>query len=349
MKAAVWHGEKDIRVEEKELKALKDNEVTVRVAWAGICGSDLHEYQEGPVFIPVNEPDELTGEVAPIIMGHEFSGVIEKVGKDVTNYQVGDRVVVNPTITYGNKPEDVDCYDGFSFIGLHGDGGFAAFANAPEHNIYKLPDTLSLQDAALVEPTAVAVQAVKEGNLLFGDNVAIFGAGPIGLLTVIAAKAAGASNVIVFDLSETRLQMAKDLGATAIFNSAEVDPVEAVKQYAPAGVDVTFEVAGVAPTFKSSIDVTRPRGTVVIVSIFARPIEWNPMQLTNTGVKVTSTIAYTPTSFQQTVDLMGTGQLQPQGIITSQIELDDIVEKGFEALTNDKSQAKILVKLSGDM
>lgn len=349
MKAAVWHGEKDIRVEEKELKALKDNEVTVRVAWAGICGSDLHEYQEGPVFIPVNEPDELTGEVAPIIMGHEFSGVIEKVGKDVTNYQVGDRVVVNPTLTYGNKPEDVDCYDGFSFIGLHGDGGFAAFANAPEHNIYKLPDTLSLQDAALVEPTAVAVQAVKEGNLLFGDNVAIFGAGPIGLLTVIAAKAAGASNIIVFDLSETRLQMAKDLGATAIFNSAEVDPVEAVKQYAPAGVDVTFEVAGVAPTFKSSIDVTHPRGTVVIVSIFARPIEWNPMQLTNTGVKVTSTIAYTPTSFQQTVDLMGTGQLQPQGIITSQIELDDIVEKGFEALTNDKSQAKILVKLSGDM
>lgn len=349
MKAAVWHGEKDIRVEEKELKALKDNEVTVRVAWAGICGSDLHEYQEGPVFIPVNEPDELTGEVAPIIMGHEFSGVIEKVGKNVTNYKVGDRVVVNPTITHGNKPEDVDCYDGFSFIGLHGDGGFAAFANAPEHNIYKLPDTLSLQDAALVEPTAVAVQAVKEGNLLFGDNVAIFGAGPIGLLTVIAAKAAGASNIIVFDLSETRLQMAKELGATAIFNSAEVDPVEAVKQYAPAGVDVTFEVAGVAPTFKSAIEVTRPRGTVVIVSIFARPIEWNPMQLTNTGVKLTSTIAYTPTSFQQTVDLMGTGQLQPQGIITSQIELDDIVEKGFEALTNDKSQAKILVKLSGDM
>ncbi|MFD2868610.1 2,3-butanediol dehydrogenase [Kurthia populi] len=349
MKAAVWHGEKDIRVEEKELKALKDNEVTVRVAWAGICGSDLHEYQEGPVFIPVNEPDELTGEVAPIIMGHEFSGVIEKVGKNVTNYKVGDRVVVNPTITHGNKPEDVDCYDGFSFIGLHGDGGFAAFANAPEHNIYKLPDTLSLQDAALVEPTAVAVQAVKEGNLLFGDNVAVFGAGPIGLLTVIAAKAAGASNIIVFDLSETRLQMAKELGATAIFNSAEVDPVEAVKQYAPAGVDVTFEVAGVAPTFKSAIEVTRPRGTVVIVSIFARPIEWNPMQLTNTGVKLTSTIAYTPTSFQQTVDLMGTGQLQPQGIITSQIELDDIVEKGFEALTNDKSQAKILVKLSGDM
>ncbi|AAY60500.1 2,3-butanediol dehydrogenase (plasmid) [Bacillus cereus] len=349
MKAAVWYGQKDIRIEDKELKPLKDNEVTVRVAWAGICGSDLHEYQEGPVFVPVDAPDELTGEVAPIIMGHEFAGVVEKVGSAVKKYKVGDRVVVNPTITHGNKPEDIDCYDGFSFIGLHGDGGFTTFANAPEHNIYKLPDTLTLQDGALVEPTAVAVQAVKEGGMQFGDTVAIFGAGPIGLLTTIAAKAAGASKILVFDLSETRLEKAKELGATEVFNSGKINPVEAVKQHAPNGVDVTFEVAGVAPTFKSAIDVTRPRGTVVIVSIFAHSIEWNPMQLTNTGVKVTSTIAYTPTSFQQTVDLMGTGQLKPQGIVTSQIELENIVEKGFEALTSDKSQAKILVKLSGEM
>lgn len=349
MKAAVWYGQKDIRVEERKLKTLKNNEVTVRVAWAGICGSDLHEYQEGPVFVPVGAPDALTGEIAPITMGHEFAGVVEKVGPAVTKYKVGDRVVINPTITYGNKPEDIDSYDGFSFIGLHGDGGFAKYANVPEHNVYKLPDSLTLQDGALVEPTAVAVQAVKESGMQFGDTVAIFGAGPIGLLTVIAAKAAGASRIFVFDLSETRLEKAKELGATDIFNSGKINPVEAVKQYAPDGVDVTFEVAGVAPTFKSSIDVTRARGTVVIVSIFAHAIEWNPMQLTNSGVKVTSTIAYTPTSFQQTIDLMGTGQLKPQGIITAQIELENIVEKGFEALTNDKSQAKILVKLSGEM
>lgn len=349
MKAAVWHGVKDIRVEEVELKALKNNEVTVRVAWAGICGSDLHEYQEGPVFVPVNAPDELTGEIAPLTMGHEFAGVIEAVGKDVTEYKVGDRVVVNPTITHGIKHEDVDIYDGFSFIGLHGDGGFATFANAPEANIYKLPETLSLQDGALVEPTAVAVQAVKEADMKFGDTVAVFGAGPIGLLTIIAAKAAGASKILVFDLSDYRLGKAKELGATHIFNSGQVNPLEAVRNEVPDGVDVTFEVAGVAPTFKSSIDVTKARGTVVIVSIFARPIEWNPMMLTNTGVKVTSTIAYSPTTFQQTVDLMGTGQLKPQGIVTSQIKLDDIVEGGFEALTNDKTQAKILVELSGEM
>ncbi|GIN95083.1 2,3-butanediol dehydrogenase [Siminovitchia terrae] len=349
MKAAVWYGEKDIRVEERELKQMKDNEVTVRVAWTGICGSDLHEYQEGPVFIPVEEQNLLTGQQAPLTMGHEFAGIVEKVGKGVTSVEVGDRVAINPMYTYGNKPEDVDAYDGFQFIGLGSDGGFASHVNVGEKHLYKLPESMTLQDGALVEPTAVAVQAVKEANMQFGDTVAVFGAGPIGLLTTIAAKAAGASKIFVFDLSEQRLAKAKELGATHVYNSGEVTPVEAVKAIIPDGVDVSFEVAGVAPTFKQAIDVTRARGTMVIVSIFARPIEWNPMQLTNTGVKVTSTIAYTPTTFRQTIDLMGTGQLKPQGIITSQIELENIVEEGFEALTNDKSQAKILVELSGEM
>ncbi|WP_313431046.1 2,3-butanediol dehydrogenase [Siminovitchia terrae] len=349
MKAAVWYGEKDIRVEERKLKQMKDNEVTVRVAWTGICGSDLHEYQEGPVFIPVEEQHPLTGQQAPLTMGHEFAGIVEKVGKGVTSVEVGDRVAINPMYTYGNKPEDVDAYDGFQFIGLGSDGGFASHVNVGEKHLYKLPESMTLQDGALVEPTAVAVQAVKEANMQFGDTVAVFGAGPIGLLTTIAAKAAGASKIFVFDLSEQRLAKAKELGATHVYNSGEVNPVEAVKAIIPDGVDVSFEVAGVAPTFKQAIDVTRARGTMVIVSIFARPIEWNPMQLTNTGVKVTSTIAYTPTTFRQTIDLMGTGQLKPQGIITSQIELENIVEEGFEALTNDKSQAKILVELSGEM
>lgn len=348
MKAAVWYGKKDIRVENVEPKALQSDEIQVRVAWAGICGSDLHEYEEGPVFIPTEENDPLTGEKAPLTMGHEFAGVVEAVGSDVTNYKKGDRVVINPTLTFGNKPEDLDPYDGFSFIGLHGDGGFASYVNVPESAAYTLPKTLTLQDGALVEPTAVAVQAIKEGDMRFGDTVAVFGAGPIGLLTIIAAKAAGASKIIALDLSETRLQKAKELGATHIINSGETDPVQAIKAIVPDGVDVSFEAAGVAPTFKQAIDATKARGTMVIVSIFARSIDWNPMHLTNTGVKVTSSIAYTPTSFQQTVDLMGTGQLKPQGIITDQIQLDDIVEKGFEALTNDKSQAKILVELSGE-
>ena len=125
-------------------------------------------------------------------------------------FKKGDRVVVNPTVSKREKEENIDLYDGYSFIGLGSDGGFAEFTNAPETNVYHLPDNVTAREGALVEPTAVAVQAVKEGELLFGDTVAVFGAGPIGLLTVIAAKVRLAQvKSFVFDLSEERLESEK--------------------------------------------------------------------------------------------------------------------------------------------
>ncbi|MEB7783494.1 2,3-butanediol dehydrogenase [Mammaliicoccus sciuri] len=345
MKAAVWYGQKDVRVEERTTKELQSNQVKVKVSWAGICGTDLHEYLEGPIFISTDKPDPFLGQEAPVTLGHEFAGVVEDIGSKVTKFNKGDRVVVNPTVSNHEKEENIDLYDGYSFIGLGSDGGFAEFTNVPEENVYKLPNNVSDKEGALVEPTAVAVQAIKEGNVLFGDTVAIFGAGPIGLLTTIAAKAAGASKIFVFDLSEERLKKAKEVGATHTINSGESNPVDVINKHTDNGVNVSFEVAGVAPTFKSAIDVTKPRGTVVIVSIFGHSIEWNPMQLTNTGVKLTSTIAYTPSTFQQTIDLINEGNLKVKDVITDEIELNDIVESGFEQLVNDKSQAKILVKL----
>ncbi|MBO1199645.1 2,3-butanediol dehydrogenase [Staphylococcus simiae] len=346
MKAAVWYGQKDVRVEDREPKVLQDNEVKVKVSWAGICGTDLHEYLEGPIFISTDKPDPFLGQQAPVTLGHEFAGVVDEVGANVTKFKKGDRVVVNPTVSNREKEENIDLYDGYSFIGLGSDGGFAEFTNAPEENVYKLPDQVSDKEGALVEPTAVAVQAIKEGEVLFGDTVAIFGAGPIGLLTIIAAKAAGASKIFVFDLSDERLKKAREVGATHTVNSGEENPNDVIRNNTNAGVDVAFEVAGVASTLKDSIEVTRARGTVVIVSIFGHAIEWNPMQLTNSGVKLTSTIAYTPTTFQQTIDLINEGNLNVKDVITDEIDLEDIVQNGFEQLVNDKSQAKILVKLS---
>ncbi|WP_426393460.1 2,3-butanediol dehydrogenase [Mammaliicoccus sciuri] len=345
MRAAVWYGKKDVRVEERKSKDLKDNEVKVKVAWAGICGTDLHEYLEGPIFISTDKPDPFLGQKAPVTLGHEFAGIVDDIGSKVTKFNKGDRVVINPTVSNHEKEENIDLYDGYSFIGLGSDGGFAEFTNVPEENVYELPDNVSDKEGALVEPTAVAVQAIKEGEVLFGDTVAIFGAGPIGLLTIIAAKAADASKIFVFDLSEERLNKAKAVGATHTINSRESDPSDIISKYTDNGVDVSFEIAGVAQTLKSAIDVTKARGIVVIVSIFGHPIEWNPMQLTNTGVKLTSTIAYTPTTFQQTIDLINEGNLKVKDVITDEIELNDIVESGFEQLVNDKSQSKILVKL----
>lgn len=349
MRAAVWYGKKDIRVEEKNVADVQRNEVKVKVAWTGICGSDLHEYVAGPIIIPENEPDALTGKTAPLTMGHEFSGVIEEVGKDVTNLKVGDRVTVNPLIVSG-KHDDVltDMYEAFAFIGLNQDGGFADYVVVDEHHAIKLGDNVSLEEAALIEPTAVAVQAIKESDLKFGDNVAVFGAGPIGLLTIIAAKAAGAKDIFAFDLSEERLKKAEEVGATHIVNSSKEDPVAFIRKHYPLGVDISFEVAGVEPTFNQALASTRARGKLTVISIFEKGFDFHPMDLTTTGVHVHATLAYEPEVFKTTIEMINTGTLDPSPVITSHIELENIIGQGFEALLNDKSQAKILVKLSGE-
>ena len=345
MKAAVWHGQKDVRVEDVEVKACEPDEVRVKVAFTGICGSDLHEFLEGPIFIPVDQPDPFAKGQAPLTMGHEFSGTIEEVGSQVKDVKVGDRVAIFPTMSNEAKVEEVDLYDGYNFIGLARDGGFAEYCTVPEHYVYKLPDEMSFEEGALVEPTAVAVQACKEGGVKFGDKVAIFGAGPIGCLVAAAAKAAGAVDIIVCDLSEERLEKAKELGATVTLNSGKVNVVEEIRAMTNGGVDVAFEVAGVEVTVKQAIDVTKARGMMVIVSIFAHEISWHPMQLINSGVKITSTIAYTRTTFAQTIQAIASGQLAVDPVITRKIELEEIVEEGFGLLTRDKSQSKILVDI----
>lgn len=348
MKAAVWYKSGDVRIEDKDCKEIRSTEVMIRVAWTGICGSDLHEYLEGPITIPVDKPDPLTGQQAPLTMGHEFTGVVEEIGSDVTTYQKGDKVIINPLLTHGNKDPEYDIYDGFNFIGLGQDGGFADYAIVPEKNVYALPAGMSLDEAALAEPSAVAVQAIKEGQLRSGQTVAIFGAGPIGLLTAIAAKAAGASKIVVFDLSESRLKKALQVGATHAIHSGEQNPLEFMKEEEPDGFDVSFEVAGVEATFNQAIKVTKTRGMVVIVSIFPEKVSFSPIDLTNSGVKITSSAAYEPAVFQKTIDMMASGEFDAKDIITNHILLEDIVEKGFEALKHDKTEVKILVELSGE-
>ncbi|MFC7285012.1 2,3-butanediol dehydrogenase [Phocicoccus pinnipedialis] len=349
MKAALFYNAKDVRIEEVEEPKVQEGLVKVKVAWAGICGSDLHEYLGGPISTPGDAPNSITGKELPIIMGHEFSGVIEEVGEGVEGLEPGDKVCINPALTNNNHPDFLyDFYKEGTFIGLGTDGGFADFVVVPEKNIVKLKDTTSLKIGALVEPTAVALQAIRESEMEFAESVAIYGAGPIGLATVLAARAAGAKDIIVFDLSEQRLEKAKEFGATHTVNSGKEDPVAYVHKFYPDGVDRTFEVAGVPITLAQSIQSTRPRGMVTIVSIFQKPIEFNPIMLTTTGVRLSSSLGYEPDIFKATVKMIESGQIDPSPMITEEIELDEIVEKGFEVLTEDKTQSKILVKLSGE-
>ncbi|AGA59481.1 theronine dehydrogenase-like Zn-dependent dehydrogenase [Thermobacillus composti KWC4] len=349
MKAARWYKAKDIRVENVEEPKVTAGHVKIEVAWAGICGSDLHEYAAGPVFISANVPHPVTGELPPITMGHEFSGTVVEVGEGVTKVKPGDKVVVEPIICCG---ECAACRQGkynvcrkLGFVGLSGrGGGFSEYVVAEERWVHKMPEGLSLEQGALVEPAAVALHAVRQSKLKAGDKAAVFGTGPIGLLVIEALKAAGASEIYAVELSKSRAAKALELGATAVVNPAETADVPGrIHELSGGGVDVAYETSGALPVLQQAVESTKPcEGETIIVSLWEKDpvIKPNLMVLTERSMK--GIIAYRDI-FPAVLELMTRGYFPADKLVTKKIKLDDIVPEGFEALVNDKEQIKILV------
>lgn len=345
MQAAVWHNIKDVRVEQVNEPKVLPNQIKVKVEWAGICGSDLHAYLHGLTM----EAHPISGQKPPLTLGHEFSGTIVEVGEDVLGHQIGERVAVEPLIYCG------DCYAckrGYynqcrkvGFVGLNRDGGFAEYAIVDENMVHILPENVSFEEGALVEPTAVSFYAVRESKLKAGDSVAIFGAGPIGLLTLLSAKAAGATQIIVVDLSEERLNKAKELGATTIINGRRDDIVDTILQLTNGGVSVAYECAGVQATITNAVASVKQGGQVMAIAVFAKPVSVDMGQLMFKAADVTSTLAYRHV-FPEVIEMIATGRLDVKQVITKKITINDIVEEGFNQLINDVKQAKILVRPS---
>ncbi|MBG9586093.1 2,3-butanediol dehydrogenase [Cytobacillus firmus] len=348
MKAALWYDTKDIRVETIPEPSLEKDQVKIKVSYCGICGSDLHEYLAGPIFIPVEEPHPISKDKAPIVMGHEFAGVVAAVGEDVTGIEVGDRVCVEPIYSCGSchscRKGHYNVCEQLGFIGLSGGlGGFSEYSVVPAKMIHKIPDNMTWEQAALVEPAAVAVHAVRQSDMKIGDSVAVIGTGPIGLLVIQAAKAAGASKIVAVEVSPERRDFAKQAGADLVIDPFERDPIQAVKEFTDGlGVDVAFEVAGIEAAIHTAIESTKPEGNVVNISIWEKPASIPINQFILTERKMTSIIAYR-NIFPQVIQLLANGQMKATELITKKIPLGQIVTEGFEALTKNKNQIKILV------
>jgi threonine dehydrogenase-like Zn-dependent dehydrogenase len=210
MKAVRFHAAKDIRVDSVPVPDVKPGWVRLKPAFCGICGSDLHEYEDGPHIIPQpGKTHSLTGEGPPVILGHEFSGVVESVGEGVEDIAEGDHVCVQPTIHDGNcracKRGLTNSCDAFGFVGLSGwGGGMSELTSVPAHYIKKLPKEMPLEVGALVEPIAVAWHAVSNSPFKKGDAVLVLGGGPIGLAVILALLAKGCDNIITAEVSHTR-------------------------------------------------------------------------------------------------------------------------------------------------
>lgn len=349
MKAARWYAAKDIRVEETEVPTPKDNQVKIAVKFTGICGSDLHEYKDGPQLIPVDEPYALNGHQGTTTLGHEFSGVVEEVGKNVKNIKKGDRVTVEPIFRNPESPfiatGEYNLSEPLGFVGLTSNGAFAKYVVVEDYMVHKMPDSMTFEQGAIVEPAAVAAYAIQRSGMKLGDTVLIIGAGPIGLLTVQVALATGASQIFVSDLSENRLKKAKEIGATHTFNAKDKGISQQIKEITGHGVDVFIDAAGVQASFDTGINSLRNGGTAILVALFGKEVKHDALNQTLRELTIIGTAAYR-NIFPQTIALISSGRLPVEKLITSVISLDDVVEKGFEALTKDPSEVKILVDIN---
>ncbi len=350
MKAALWYDKEDIRVEEVEEPKVTKGNVKIKVKWCGICGSDLHEYLGGPIFIPVGQPHPLSGNVAPVVLGHEFSGDVVEVGEGVTNFKIGDRVTVEPIVACGECPA---CREGkynlCSSLGFHGlcgsGGGLAEYTVFPEEYIHKIPDSMSYEQAALIEPMAVALHSIRISNFKTGDTAIVLGSGPIGLATIECLKTAGAKLVVVLQRKSIRQEYAKRAGADVVLDPNEVDIAKEVKKLTGGtGVDVAFETTGAKVGFDVGLDSLKYEGTMVVTSIWEEDVSFNPNALVFSEKKIVGTLAYRH-EFPATIAQMKDGRIKAEGYITKKIVLDDIVEEGFGALTGPekKKHVKILV------
>lgn len=350
MKAAMWFAKNDVRIVDTEEPKAVPGSVKIKVKWCGICGSDLHEYLGGPIFIPVGTPHPLSKNTAPVILGHEFSGEVVEVGDKVKKFKKGDRVVVEPIVACGKCPA---CKEGkyniCSSLGFHGlcgtGGGFAEYTVFPEEFVHKIPDNISYEKAALIEPITVALHSLRIGNFNAGDTALVLGSGPIGLATIECLKAAGAKLVVVLQRKSIRQEYAKRAGADYVFDPNEVNIPDEIKKLTDGvGVDVCFETTGAKIGFDIGLDSLKHAGTMVITSIWEKDINFNPNVLVFQEKKIVGTLAYR-NEFPSVISLLSDGRIKAEGYITKKIALEDIVNEGFGALTGPekKKHVKILV------
>jgi len=349
MKALRWHGRNDVRYEDVPDPSPSLGQAKVKIHYTGICGSDLHEYHAGPIFIPL-EPHPLTGSMAPLTLGHEFSGRVVEVGEGVTSLKAGDRVTGDCMWVCG------DCYYckrsmpslcvKAAFTGLSVHGSMAEYLVAPDYSFYKIPDSVPDDIAALTEPLAVAVHAVRKSKLQVGATVAIVGAGPIGDCCLLAAKASGASKVFLLEYSKMRREMAMGMGATAVIDPNEGDPVAQVRELTDGlGADVVFECVGHRDSPPLAIKLARNAGTIAIVGIFEEASPGMHFGDVVFGEKtIVGCLAYAREA-PFVLEMVADGRIDASKLITKRIQLKDTVEQGFEELlTNKEANLKVLLE-----
>jgi (R,R)-butanediol dehydrogenase / meso-butanediol dehydrogenase / diacetyl reductase len=349
MRALRFHAAHDLRIEDvPEPPAPSPGEVVVRVATCGICGTDLHEYMAGPIVTPV-EPHPLTGAQNPQILGHEFAGDVMAVGAGVTRVAEGDRVAIMPLAYCG---QCAYCRRGLQHlcatmgcVGLsHAWGGMAEIATVAEYQIVRLPQGVTYQQGALIEPTAVAAYGVERAGVGPGDRVLVTGAGPIGALAALCARTAGASSVYVSEPNPARRARAEALDVATVLDPSAVDVPEFLRAQSDGlGVDVAIECSGHQNGFTTAIRSLRRRGTLAQTGLFVGEASVEPMLWALNDLTIVGTWCYWVYDFERIAAQIAAGALPVERVVTSSVTLDD-APGAFASLASGKAdEIKVLI------
>ncbi|MDR2529845.1 MAG: NAD(P)-dependent alcohol dehydrogenase [Synergistaceae bacterium] len=335
-------GLNEMEIRELPMPAAKEGQVVVKLEYVGICGSDVHYFEHGRIGDFIVEGD--------FILGHECAGTVVEVGRGVT-LRAGDRVALEPGATCGRCEFCVTgrynlCPDVEFLATPPYHGCFQNYIAFPAHLAFKLPNNISTKEGALIEPLAVGLEAASVGNVTLGSSVVILGSGCIGLMSLLASKASGASNVTVVDVIPKRLEKAKELGATRVINAAEVDSTEAILTATEGkGADVVMETAGSTRAAQQTPFVVKRGGTIVLVGMGPDdviPFNFAKLMGQVAGVK---TIFRYKNQYPKAIKAVSSGSIDVSGIVTNEFAFDDIAEAFRVNIENKKEVVKIVIKI----
>jgi (R,R)-butanediol dehydrogenase/meso-butanediol dehydrogenase/diacetyl reductase len=335
MQAAVYYGKEDVRVKEWPEPLLEDREILVRVRYGGVCGSDMTIYS-----------GKHPRAKAPLVPGHEVFGRIEAVGPALGNsWRKGTRVAIYPLICCG---ECVPCIEGnahvcerLRLVGIDRDGGFAEFVKVEPHHLVPVPDDLSDEQAALIEPLSVAVHAVYESGFRTGDTVVITGGGPIGNLVAQVARASGAREVVVSEVKAFRRELAERMGFLTIAPNEANRPETLKRMIGQPSADIVFEATGSPDGYKDAVQLCKARGEICFVGIPKAPPEFDIQMIVFKEIRTTCARVYRMRDYYAAIKLLSRGAVDALPLIT-RVPLKD-APLGFKQMNEAESSLKILL------
>lgn len=342
-RAVYMTGLNKMETREIEVPVPKEKQVLVKLEYVGICGSDVHYLEYGKIGDFIVNGD--------FILGHECAGTVVELGPGVENLKVGDRVALEPGITCGQcefcKSGKYNLCPDVEFLATPPyNGCLMNYIAFPENMAFKLPDTISTKEGALVEPLSVGMHAAKQGNVKLGDSVVILGSGTIGLVTLLACKAFGATDITVVDVIPKRLEYAKKLGATTVINAAETDVLSEIENLTgKKGVDVVIETAGSARTIAQTPYLAKNGGRIVLVGMAPQDIiEFNFAKIMAKEAEIKSVFRYR-NIYPQAIKAISKGIIDVSGIVTHEFSFDDAA-KAFDFVINNKQDVvKAVIKI----